>query len=56
MSTHVILVGNPEPTHLGLHTTNVALAADIEMPVMNMGESFAWPRLAHVSHWRLLGH
>jgi hypothetical protein len=56
MSTHVILIGNPKPTHVGLHLINAVLAADMEMPVMNMGEFFAWPRLAHVLHWRFLGH
>jgi spore maturation protein CgeB len=56
MSTRVILVGIPKPTHVGHHLINAAPAAGIEMSVMNTEEAFVGSRLTRLVCWRLLGH
>ncbi|MDB6118711.1 MAG: hypothetical protein JWO08_2492 [Verrucomicrobiaceae bacterium] len=52
----VLLVGNPQPTHIGGHWLNAARHLDCPASLANVNEASVAPRLVRMLWWHLLGH
>ena len=52
----ILLVGNPQPTHIGGHWLNAAHRLGEETALMDVNEAYVAPRLVRMLWWHLLGH
>ena len=52
----VLLVANPDPTHVGRHLINAANEAGIDATLLDVNRAFQAPRLIRSVCWHLLGH
>ncbi len=51
----LLLVGNPQPTHIGGHWLKAAAHLGLEASLMDVNEAFSGPRLLRMVCWHLLG-
>jgi spore maturation protein CgeB len=52
----LLIIGNPQPTHVGLHFLEAAKSLSWEVVLMDLAEAYAAPVWVRRACWHLLGH
>lgn len=54
--SRLLIIGNPDPTHVGAHFLNAARSLGVEASILNSEAAFEGPPILKSLCWKLLGH